>query len=146
MSRWAAFERELKKLPPLPFSPAPWRLSDSRTSVNLDDGGKIRQEARRDHAVTTANTRLICAAPTMYNALLEAAYTIVLLTGEAPFTEVIAKELGIICDLIAWVHDDPRQGQGLRIALDLPFELPGPEDPHYGRKRVRVTRKSRLQG
>lgn len=60
-------------------SPAPWQLARGGRSVNLPDGGKIRQEAGLPPDVLAANIALVSAAPELYACALDALVVLELL-------------------------------------------------------------------
>jgi hypothetical protein len=130
---WEAFELELRKLPPLVSDPAPWGLNGSNVSVDTGRHGKgtrVRQEGRKKEA--EGNARLIAFAPTSYNLLIESLYIMIALSPNETRTQEVAETMGLITDAVAWIHNDPRGGQGLRHALNLPLESPQIEQrPRY---------------
>lgn len=122
---WEEFERRWRLLPPLEATKAPWNLAKSKVSVNLPDGGKVRQEVGAERRRMRANARLIAAAPTTYNLTYECLYTLAqLFPSSEGRSEVVTEQMGLMVDVIAWIHNDPMKGHGLRYALDLPIESP----------------------
>ena len=53
----------------LPFTAGRWAVAKSGVSINLPDGGKIRQEGRNEK--TEGNMRLIQAAPALWEMALD---------------------------------------------------------------------------
>ena len=119
------FVEAMDALPDLPFDPAPWYIAKSGVSVDTEQvsGARIRQEAGKGQgfsARTKANARIIAAAPTNYNLLQETLYAMVILSPEPEGRHPhVSHIMELTCDAIAWMHNDPLQGAGLRMALGI---------------------------
>ncbi len=143
---WDEFLKEMNKLPKLVADPAPWGLNKSGVSVDTGihgEGVRVRQEGGRQRKQQEGNARLIAGSATHYNLIIEALYAMGRLAPSATGRdEAVTETMGLICDALGWIHDDPKGGQGLRIALELPNE--SPHEDQRPRYPVKPTRKKRV--